>query len=364
MIPLLHPDLILLADALSPAERSHAVALLFIYLGVALVVSFLCSVAEAVLLSVNDAYIHDLRSRRPRSAAFLAEFRANPDKALTAILTLNTVAHTVGAAGVGHEAAVIFGEKWLGLSSAIMTVLILVGSEIIPKTLGATRWRQLAPGTARGVRWLTVVLAPVIAVMRSLTERLRTQAAVEAPREEIAALAMLASSSKHLREAEAAILRNVFQLRDTKVETMMTPHSEVFALPETMKVGEYRSAYPKSPFSRVPLLRDGSEVPAGFVLRVELLAASEAGAPLSYHRRELDTVAADTSVADLYSKLIRSRSHIAAVIDAERGFAGIVTLEDAIETVLGTEIEDEMDRGGGESPRRPGWKPFRRGPRK
>lgn len=317
---------------------------LLIYLAVALVFSFLCSVAEAVLLSVNRAYIDSLRKQESRAGEILAQFKAKPDEPLSAILTLNTIAHTVGAAGVGYEAAALFGQKWLGLTSVVMTLLILIGSEIIPKTIGATHWRGLAPITAYGVRILTWMLKPFIRVLLHFTRGLSGHEVVhDQSRAEVESAIWRVSQSGTLSEAEASVLRNVFELRRIPVKKVMTPRVVAFCLPESLSIDEYRSEHLENRFSRVPIFGDSPDDITGFVLTTDILACQDRRRTLKTLRRDLPVVTEMLPVSSLYDELAGGREHLALVVNEYGDFVGIATIEDAIETLLGTELVDEFD---------------------
>lgn len=317
--------------------------LLSVYLGVALVFSFLCSIAEAVLLRVNRGFIESLQESNASAARRLRSFRDSPEEPLSAILTLNTVAHTVGAAGVGHQAAVLFGEQWLGLCSALLTLLILVGSEIIPKTLGATHWRRLAPAMALAVEVLTIALYPVLVFLRGITNRLSHSTAAARSRNEIESTVLLASESEHLSAAESAMLRNVLTLRQVLLREIMTPRVVVFAVPQETTVGEYLELHADSPFSRIPLFGDSIDDITGYILRSAILEAQELGHRLSSMRRDLPIFFETSSAGDTFARLTTENQHIAVVANEFGGTAGIVTLEDIIETLVGHEIIDELD---------------------
>lgn len=319
---------------------------LFFYLAVALVFSFLCSVWEAVLLSVTDSYIGLMKQNDVRGWRRLEQFKRNPERPLAAILTLNTVAHTVGAAGVGHQAAEEFGDAWLGIASAIMTLLILIGSEIIPKTLGALKWRQLAPMTAMMVGGLVVFLKPILIVLEWITSALfshNPEAEAEIERGEIRAIIGLARSGGSLDAREAATVDNLLRLPDLPVKRIMTPRTVVFALEENTTVGEYRTEHRKSPYSRIPVYRESIDEITGFVVRADLLAEANRDRPISEIRRDLLAVPETISVSKLRDEFTRKNKHIALVVNEFGDFSGIVTLEDVIETVLGIEIIDETD---------------------
>lgn len=317
-------------------------SLLFAYLIFALLISSLCSIAEAVLLSVDRPYIGALSKRRPKIAKWLSAFKAQPDRPLSAILTLNTIAHTVGAAGVGHQAAVVFGESWLGVASAVMTLLILIVSEIIPKTVGANHWRGLAPSVANWTKRLCFLLSPILTLLQKITERFSRGKSQEMSRDEIESLAILGSRSGLLAREQSAILENLFRIEKIRVRAIMTPRSVAFTLPATATVGEYRKRFPKNPFSRIPLVGpDGKMI--GFVLRLEILSCQDATRKLEEFVRPLPILSELHTVKSAYLDLLSSRQHMAEVVDEYGEFAGLVTLEDVVETILGAEIVDELD---------------------
>lgn len=321
--------------------------LLVIYIVIALGFSFLCSIAEAVLLSVTEAHIALLESQQKPSASQLRQLKEDINKPLAAILTLNTIAHTVGAAGAGSQATALFGNAYLGVASAILTLLILIFSEIIPKTLGAHYWRQLAPITAYALKLLIWFLYPFV----KLTELL-TRGLTEGPtlrginRNELQALAELSGREGTLADTESLILQNLLRLRETPCKAAMTPRPVVFSIPQDLTVGDYFTRYEAKPFSRIPVYDGDVENICGFVLRGDLLLAKARG--------ETDRAVADflrpipqiLDLIDLYhafERFLKERVHIISVIDEYGGFSGILTLEDVLETLLGLEIVDEFD---------------------
>ena len=351
-----------------------SVTLMLVYLAVAIGFSFLCSIAEAVLLSVTPSYIAQLREKAAAkagaapaatgsdaatqeidaeaagesgAAATLAKLKENVDRPLAAILSLNTIAHTVGAAGVGAEGAAIFGSAYLGVISAVLTLLILVFSEIIPKTLGATYWRALAPFVARVVSWLIVLMYPLVLLSDGLSKLISphgTHGAVT--REEIAAMASLGVESGNLEHSESRIFSNLLRFRELTVADVMTPRTVVIAHPQSRTVDELFEKTPEVPVSRIPIYREKLDDVTGFVHKNDLLLArakGEGGKPLHDFRRELATVRDEATLADLFDTLLKEGAHIAAVTDRFGGLDGVVTLEDLIETLLGLEIVDEHD---------------------
>jgi CBS domain containing-hemolysin-like protein len=215
-------------------------ALLFTYIFIALGFSFLCSIAEAVILSVNTPYITLLTRDGKPSGAVLGRMKAEINNALAAILTLNTIAHTVGAVGAGAQAAQVFGNAWVGVTSAVLTLLILVFSEIIPKTLGAYYWKQLAPATAYVLQVMVWLLWPFVKMAELITRGLSHGPVLTGfNRDELAAMADISAGEGLLNREETHILKNLLRLRDSKVTDVMTPRTVIFSLPEDLRVEEF-----------------------------------------------------------------------------------------------------------------------------
>ncbi len=322
--------------------------LLLLYVSLALGFSFLCSVMEAVLLSVTPSFIARAEQDKPRLGARLRTLKTDVDRPLAAILSLNTIAHTVGAAGAGAQAAKDFGDQYVGVISGVLTLLILVLSEIIPKTLGAIYWRQLAPSVVRLLVPTTLLMWPLVKMAQGLTllmTRGGKQASVS--REELAALANLGAREGVVDEDESRILNNLFRLGKVQVRDIMTPRTVVFALPASQTVDETLAAHPEIRFSRLPIYgRDFDDV-RGFVLRYDLmLRAAEGGGdtPLEELKRPIEAIRSNLSLRILFERLMDRRAHIALVVGEYGGTSGVVTLEDVVETLLGLEIVDEADR--------------------
>ncbi|MES9959429.1 MAG: hemolysin family protein [Sedimenticola sp.] len=322
--------------------------LLIVYVSVALGFSFLCSIAEAVILSVTMAHVAVLEQEGKPYGALLRKHKSDINKPLAAILTLNTIAHTVGAAGAGAQAAVVFGSAWVGLASAVLTLLILIFSEIIPKTLGAHYWRRLAPATAYGLKFLVWILRPFVWMSEKLTDGLSHGKTVEGlTREEFAVMADLGEKEGQLDAKESAILKNLFLLRETRITDIMTPRPVVFSLPESLGVEEFFASYANSRFSRIPVYSGHQEHITGFVLRSDMILAYARGntdKSLVTYRRDLLTLSDSASVYDAFDLLLRKRTHLTLIVDEYGGMEGIVSLEDVVETLIGLEILDEGDK--------------------
>lgn len=320
--------------------------LLFIYLLIAIGVSFLCSVLEAVLLSVTPSFTEQLRADRPRGGRVLSHAREHLDESLSGILILNTFAHTMGAAGVGAQAMQVFGPQWETLIAVLLTLAILYISEIIPKTLGATFWRQLAVPSAFIIRWLVRLVYPLVWISTRLTKRLKAGGEHEITREEIIALASLGHKDGTLFSQENEYLSNLLRLRDVRTEEILTPRSVVHMLQENMIVKDALDQIGTRQFTRMPIYGQDFDEVKGKVIRADLFEAERSGhgsAPIKQFAKPVIRVSEQLPVQQLLDRFIKSRAHLFLVEDEFGQTAGIVTLEDAIETLLGREILDERD---------------------
>jgi len=327
---------------------SSDILVLITYVLLAIGVSFLCSVAEAVLLSITPSYIEGQKIKRPKYAARLKRLKQDKvDQSLAAILTLNTIAHTAGAIGAGAKATVVFGSAWFGLFSAIMTLAILFISEIVPKTIGAVYWSRLVVPTVLFVQGLIMILYPIVWISDKLTKFIsRGKAIHHFSRDEFIAMARFANDSGHIHDNESRVLRNLFQYGSMVARDVMTPRSVVFALAEDRKVSEVFEHIKDKPFSRIPVYQTKIDNITGFVLRDDILlskASDQSGEMLKSLKRGISVVPEKASLPMLMESFLRDRQHIALVTDGYGGASGIVTLEDLVETLLGEEIMDEMD---------------------
>lgn len=314
----------------------------------AIVISFLCSIMEAVLLSITPSYIALLRKQKPKLAKRVEALKQNIDQPLAAILTLNTIAHTAGAAGVGAQAAVVFSDAAVGIASAIMTLLVLVLSEIIPKTLGANHWRALTPIVAKGLIYLVVVLKPFVWFADKLTNLLgRNYDEAFYIRQEIEAMADIGSESGALHQEESEIIRSLLHFRHAKLELIMTPRTVLFKVHKDITVNQYLAEHGSSSFSRVLVYDKNGDDIIGFVHKNDIM--------LAYHRigeeykisklvKPIYTVPETLYVPTLFHTLLAERTHICLVIDEYGEVQGIATLEDMIEALMGLDIIDEHDQ--------------------
>ena len=327
------------------AEGSGSLTLLAVYIALAIGVSFLCSILEAVLLSVSPAYVGTLSAKNPAAADRLRALKADVERPLAAILSLNTVAHTIGAAGAGAEAAGYFGNDAIGVFSAVLTLAILVLSEIIPKTLGAVYWRGLAPLVARILPFLIWITIPLVWLSQGITKLIaRGEKEGQVSREELAALAQIGTQEGVFDAAEGRILDSLFRFRTLTVKDVMTPRTVMVAYPEATPLAEI--AGDGQPFSRIPLYGASRDNITGFVLRDEVLSAvadGRADDPAASVRRDVLTIPDSLPLPQVFERFLDERQHLAVAVGEYGGTAGVVTVEDVVETLLGTEIMDEVD---------------------
>jgi CBS domain containing-hemolysin-like protein len=321
--------------------------LLVLYVALAIGVSFLCSMMEAVLLSVTPSYVAALEREGSAVGERLHQFKENVDRPLAAILSLNTIAHTVGAAGVGAQAAIVFGEAYTGIVAAVLTLLILVLSEIIPKTLGAVYWRTLTPSIVHMLTATIILMWPLVKLSQGIT-RLLSQEEDETAfsREEFTAMAELGEEEGVFEEKESRILRNLFRFNSLRVKDVMTPRTVIFNLPEDTTIGEVVEEHDEFRFSRIPVYDDDPDDITGYVLKDEMLlraAQEEFDVSLEEMSRDILVVHETLPLPDLLERLLDRLEHIALVVDEYGGVAGVVTMEDVVETLLGLEIVDEAD---------------------
>lgn len=330
------------------AVSNDAIWWLVGFVMLALGVSFLCSVAETVLLSVTPSYIANLKLTHPARADLLKRLRQdNIDRSLAAILTMNTVAHTVGAIEAGAQSAVVFGSNWVGLFSAIMTLMILFFSEIIPKTLGAVYWPKLITPTLWYIRILIVLMYPLVQVSQTITRLItRQETTHKFSRAVFIAMAGVGVQSGEIDKTELGIINSLLNSRSLTATDIMTPRSVISALPETMTIQEAIEETSKLPFSRIPIYKETLDDIIAFVLKSELLKhTSEAEQQLLVRsiRRPVECVPDSMSLPKLLEVQLHKRQHITLVVDEYGCTIGLVTLEDTIETMLGLEIVDESD---------------------
>lgn len=322
--------------------------LLFIYLGVSIGISFLCSLVEASLLTVSRADGTFLARQGKASGRHLEEMKDKIDRPLAAILTLNTCAHTVGAAGVGAQSLALFGKEWVAVTSAVLTLAILVLSEIIPKTIGASYAKPLIPFTVFTVRWMIWLCYPLIILLNMLSKLLTGSGHAEGvlSREHFAVMADLAGTQGSLSPEEASIVQQTLRLRDVRVSEIMTPRTAMFMLSRSTTVGQAIVDSEMAQFSRVPVFGEGPDDVLGITLKHDIFAAAvrgERSRRIESMLRPIHAVPEMAPVMRILEEFGRLGHHLFLVVDEYGGTAGLVTLEDVLETVLGREIVDETD---------------------
>ena len=321
--------------------------LLVVYLMIAIGVSFLCSVLEAVLLSVTPGYVITQVEKYPRRGKVLVGVKEDLDRSLSSILILNTFAHTMGAAGVGAQAVKIYGERWEGLIAFMLTLVILYVSEIIPKTLGAKFWKQLALPAAFVIALLVKILFPFVWLSALITRLFSSGDSESISREELTAMAQLGARHGSLRNQESELLQNILSLRGVRTESILTPRTVVAALPENLTVEEGLEHLGERPFNRIPVYRSNIDSVSGVVYRptmLEVALAGEGNKTLADLANPVFRVSEELPVLALQDLFLKRKEHLFLVEDEYGQTAGIVTLEDAIETLLGREIMDESDK--------------------
>ena len=320
---------------------------LFAYLFLALFVSFLCSIMEAVLLSTPQSFLIVKYENGNLWAKTFIDLKNNIDKPLSAILSLNTIAHTVGAAGVGAQAVKVFGEASFGIVSAILTILILIITEIIPKSIGARYWRNLTSITSYIIKGMIFITYPLVVISSVITKMISgNQQEKTTSREEIAALASIGTDEGVFTEKEHKIIQNLLRLKNVKVKEIMTPRVVVAVANEKLSLEEFLKNKDYLKFSRIPIYSGNVENITGYVFRqtvFEKLAEGQHELQLKNIKRDIVVVPNSIVLFTIWEKLLEKREHIALIIDEYGGLDGIVTMEDIIETLLGLEIIDEKD---------------------
>ncbi|WP_105212929.1 CNNM domain-containing protein [Pseudoalteromonas sp. T1lg22] len=316
--------------------------LLIAFAVLSIAVSFMCSILEAALLSITPSYIAKQKLENPGRYQALKNLKERIDQPLAAILTLNTVAHTVGAAGVGAQVTVVFGNGYLGIASAVMTILILVLSEIIPKTIGALFWRQLAVVLPPILAFLIWILKPFIWISDKITRLLGGSASEEDLRSEIKALSSLGTELGSVDETEHRAISNILDLHTIKVREVMTPRIVCETLKPDLPLDDIRDKVLKSQFTRFPIL-DEEEAPHGMLFKSDLIMVGDKKFAIEF-ARPAKVVSDNTSLEQLLTQLLEDQHHMCLVYDEYGSWQGLITMEDIIETIIGRSIVDETDQ--------------------
>lgn len=319
--------------------------LIFFFL-LAVVVSFICSLLEACFLSISGVYIQSQLKKGHKSASILRKFKQNMNRPISAILTLNTVANTVGAAGVGAQVHSLFGSSYVALFSGILTFVILIFAEIIPKNLGTSHWRSIAPVCAYMIKYLIYLTYPAVWISEKLSKLLSKKSRTAVTKEEIIAAAEIGAEAGVIGQKERHIIINSLTMDSLKVSEIMTPRSVIFALDQKMTIGEVIKKHKNISFSRIPVFNNNLDTIEGIVHRYKIFEAQSLGLSnikLLEYRVPLHVIPEHISVAATMDQFIKRKEHIFLVVDEYGMTTGLVTLEDAVETILGIEIVDELD---------------------
>lgn len=321
--------------------------LLLLYLFIALGVSFLCSLLESTLMSTSLSYINLRVEEGYAPAKLMQQYKENTGKPLAAILSLNTIANTIGAAGVGVQATALFGSKWFGVVSAITTILILVFSEIIPKVLGTRYWRELMGFAARTIQFLSFVLYPLVMLVELIAKLFGENDDPSVSREEVLAMVNVGEEEGVVDEDENKIFSNLMRLDSIHAYDVMTPRVVAKTAPESMTLRAYYDNDEYDHFSRIPLYKpEAPEYITGYILRndaLEDLTEDHFRKTLGSIKRPLPAFDQDLTLGTIFDSMLKQKSQIAQIIDEYGMFVGILTLEDIIETIFGLEIIDEND---------------------
>lgn len=321
--------------------------LVIFYLLLALSVSFLCSVLEAVLMSTPVSFIAMKEQEGAKNASKMMNLKKDIDRPISAILCINTIAHTVGSAGVGAEATKVFGDEWFGVVSAVLTLLILVLSEIIPKTIGSYYWRQLAMSSVPFIRVMIIVTYPLVWLSEFITKLVAAdKQPLSVSREEVTAMVTVGTEEGVFESQEKDIIQNLFKLDNITVGEIMTPRTVVVAAQENTTLKDFYAEEEHRTYSRIPIYGESTDFITGVVLKqtvLENLAEDKFDMELKEIRRPILSYDEETPVGDVWEEMLKGKEHIAQVRNEYGLFLGVVTMEDIIETIIGQEIVDEKD---------------------
>ena len=322
-----------------------------IYFFIAVGISFLCSILEAVLLSITASHIEVVKQKDEKLGLLMDKQKNNIDSSIGAILTLNTFAHTLGAAGVGSEAVKLFGQQYMFYISGILTILILVFSEIIPKTLGAYHWKKLSPISTYIIKYLVFITYPLLIVMNKITALISPEKKESITKEEIAAVASIAEESGVLKEKETDVIENLLNLHDIKVKDIHTPRSVMFCVNKQELIDSLINKKHNldlnkfKEYSRVPIFDKNIDDIVGMVFSKEYFYECIEGVLSKKDDiiKPVYKINENISISKLLDLFLERKEHLFVVTDNYGQTEGIVTLEDALETLLGIEIVDELD---------------------
>ncbi|MCQ2191120.1 MAG: hemolysin family protein [Paludibacteraceae bacterium] len=319
--------------------------LLLLYLFLTVFISFLCSISESVMFSSSIPYVETLATKT-KGGKLLKSLKDNMSRPISAILSVNTIANTMGASAVGMQGNELFGSDGAGYISAGLTVTILVFSEIIPKSIGSNYWKTLCVPVAYFVQALYYIAFPLVIITEKLTQIFAKKETQTVSREEIAVLTSIGEKEGVFATSESKIITNLIKLRQIKIRNIMTPRTVVWAVQEDMTLREFFKTKDFKRYSRIPIYSESLDTITGFVLKSDVLyhlANDKDNMQLKQIRRSITCCYEHTSILSFYDTMIARKEHMAMVIDEYGGLEGIVTMEDVIETILGLEITDESD---------------------
>jgi len=325
----------------------HLFLLITFLLGT-LLISFLCSILESVLMSTPLSFISMKKEQGSKSADKFLDYKTDTDKPLAAILSLNTIANTIGAAGVGRQATILFGSTWFGIISAVTTLLILIFAEIVPKTIGTSYYKHLMGFTTRVISSLIFLLYPLVLLIGVISNLIsREDAEVTVSREEVTAMANIGEEEGVIDQNENKVIQNIMKLDNVQACDAITPRIVAVTAQENMTLKNFYKNDTYLHFSRIPVYADSPEYITGYILlsdALEGLADDEFDKRLKELKRPVSFFHDEDSLSTVWEELLRKHEQMALIIDEYGCFQGIVTLEDIIETILGLEIIDENDQ--------------------
>ena len=321
-------------------------SLIYIIMLVSIALSALCSVLEATLLSTPLSYITGLEEQGVKGAERLKRLKQNSDRPISAILCLNTIANTVGASIVGSLVYEVYGDAIVGVFSTIFTLMILIFSEIIPKTIGTSYWRSLALPASSIINAMIFIAFPLVWTLEHLTRLISARSnQVSVSREDISAMVSVATEEEVIEKDEKKMIQNLLKLDELTAHEIMTPSAVVEMAECGMSIREFYDS--DLSHSRIPVYdEENDEYVIGYVLRQEILekmAEDKFSTKLIDITRPIMSFTEETSVSDIWEKMLEKKEHISVILDEYGSLRGIVTLEDVIETMLGHEIVDEKD---------------------
>ncbi len=321
--------------------------LLILYFSLAVVISFICSILESVLLSVNMAYISVLEKERPRVGALLKAHKIGINKSIASILILNTIANTLGAAAVGAQAESLYGVGAVFYVSIVLTFAILFLSEIIPKTIGAVYWKSLAPIAAYIIHFFIWLTYPIILMTLFVTNRIsKSDDMMSLTKEELIESTLLSEDEGVLGEKESDVIENILLLDKIRIKEILTPRTVVFALNANRSIKDIIENEPAIfKFSRVPVYDESIENITGIVMTKKIFkqALKDDSVALKTVKKDIFKISENLPVSKALDLFIKKKEHMFLVLDSYDQTEGIVTLEDCVETILGVEIVDESD---------------------